>query len=187
MAVTPSGTISLADINTATGDSATTQISLGGTAGRCLSNTAEGATVSMSDLRGKTCAGGYVTVGSSSSTSKGITTIRYGFVDASTGSATVGNLATYITTATGFAALNASSSSSSSYTSWAGQFNIICSASPGTMSARIKVGNNIMSTVSTVTYVSNTLVNPVATTTGATGIIAAANVGQTLKWVVVAL
>lgn len=184
MAVTPSGTISLADINTATGSTSTTQISLGGTAGRCLSNTAEGAAVSMSQLRSKTCAGGTITVGTQTTTAKGVTTTRYG---KSTwgGSITLGNMTSFpnLQNATDIVFI-VSSSSSSSFQTWSGNFDIAVSQIPPYLpTTRIKAGSNVMSTFNTVTTINSNLINPIQQRTP-TGVLGAADVGKTIKWVI---
>lgn len=190
MALTPSGTISLGDINTATGKSATAPISMSGTAVRGISNTTLLTAVSMSQLRNKNCAGGTITVGTRTVTGKGTTNISYGYSGSTYGSITQGNITTYpgLSTVTGIPALNVSAASNQSppYSSWAGSFNFNMPASPGTLNGRVRVGDNdAMPLVSTVTYVAGTFVNSLSATTPL-GAMVAGNVGQTLDWVIVA-
>lgn len=189
MALTPSGAISLGDINTATGKSSTAPISMNGTAVRCISDTSNGAAVSMSQLRSKNCAGGSITVGTNTSTSKGVTTIYYGRTQFGQGSVTLGNITTYpnLTNVTAIQSLQttAASNNTPAYSNWVGQFNMTVTPSPGSINARIRIGsNNVMTTVSTVTFVGpNNLINTLAAR-NPTGIMTSADVGQTLDWVI---
>jgi hypothetical protein len=145
--------------------------------------------VSMSQLRNKTCAGGTITVGTLTQTIKGVTTTRYGMSSGSYGSATLGNLTTYpgLSTVTGFGAFftGASGNQSPPFSLWSGQFNLLSPTAISSWSGpRVRVGSNDpRPTITTVTYVGGTSVNSLSTSTPS-GIMIAANVGQTLDWVI---
>ena len=183
MAVTPSGAISLADINTATGKSATAPSSMNGTAVRCISNTDSGA-VSMSSLRNKIVAGGTITSGTKTVTGKGgVINVFNGYSKNSTplyGTLNNGNITT-IPTVTAVETLSGNKASTS--TTFSNQFNI--SATSGTAftgTIRAKVGNNSNQTLTYTTFIGPA--GPaIFNNTSVTPIIAAADVGVSLDWV----
>lgn len=188
MALTPSGTISLGDINTATGKSATAPISMNGTAARCLSNTSEGTSVSMSQLRSKTCAGGTITSGTRTVSGKGgVTTTETGYTTNASpayGAINNGNIVTYFPNATVIETMRASISSNSSL--YFNTFNIKGTSVTGFGgSPRLKVGSNPSITFSYVTFVSPGGPAVYTSNSNPLALVAAADVGVTRDWVVV--
>jgi len=155
MALTPSGAISLNDINTSTGKASGTQITMNGTAARCISGANTGA-VSMNAMRGKTVAGGTIIPGSRTTTSKGVTTITYGYISgiSSTSQPTLGNLATIFPTASNWNNMYAAKSSNQSF--YGGAFTIQTSTSSAVgynINFRARVGNTVNTDINYSTFV----------------------------------
>jgi len=157
MALTPSGAISMSDINVAMNRSSTTAISFNDNGPRCIANADTGA-VSMSAMRGKQVASGTISVVPTSATNKGVTTDYYGY-RAAMGSATLGNLTTipFFTSATGFNVFyGAKARNVSTYN---GVFNVLQTSAPSPIpSFRVKVGSNTSTAFTFQTFVGNTTV-----------------------------
>jgi len=181
MALTPSGAISMSDINTALNRSSTTAISFNDNGPRCIAN-ADTGSVSMSAMRGKQVASGTVTVGVSSATNKGVTTDYYGLREA-VGSATLGNLTTvpYFAPATSFSSLYGSDPRNSAL--FGGVFNVVQTSQPTTApSFRVKVGGNTSTAFTFSTFVGNTAIFSAGTSL-TSAFIGSADASTTRTWV----
>ena len=146
MSLTPSGAISLNDINTATGKASGTQITMNGTAVRCISDTNSG-TVSMSSLRGKNVAGGTITAGTKTTSGKSGTTVANGY-NTNTPAPTYGtiNAGTMSTLWTGFTSIESLQTTRVGTGSYNNACNIRATSSAGmggsTLRTRIGSTNN---------------------------------------------
>jgi len=158
MALTPSGAISMSDINVAMNRSSTTAISFNDNGPRCIANADTGA-VSMSAMRGKQVASGTIAVVPSSATNKGVTTDYYGLRSGFPTTVTLGNLTTipFFTAATGFNAFyGAKARNVSTYN---GVFNVLQTSTSGAApSFRIKVGSNASAAFTFQNFVGNTTI-----------------------------
>jgi hypothetical protein len=191
MALTPSGAISFADINTATGKSSTAAISMGGTAIRCISGTDSGA-VSMDQVRNKNVMGGTITSGTRSLSGKGgSTTIETGFALNSTppyGTITNGNITTVFPNALGFDQLATSNSSTSSTFVNRCYFRTTDATGMTSLSLRWKVGDNNNQTMSYITTVSGgSAIIVLYSNSPLTEMVVAGDVDATRDWVMVKL
>jgi hypothetical protein len=187
MALTPSGAISLGDINTATGKSSTATITMDGTAVRCISDTNSG-TVSMSSLQGKNVAGGTITAAISSSTSKGVTTTRWGRDNqAGTGSTTIGNIATLwpnVNTAAAIPIPSFFSAKASNVSTYSSVLNVLGTSSLGwNATFRLRVHNNNNAVLQVASYVANTQIYSSTAAYNTVQIITANDVGVARDWV----
>jgi len=185
MALTPSGTISLGDINTATGKSATAPISMSGTAVRCISGTTLLTAVSMSQLRNKNCAGGTITAGTRTVSGKSGTNTSNGYTSNASviyGSITPGNITTFYPNATSIETL--SSSQTNGTGNFANTFNVRGTSSAGFGNVvNIQVGDNNRLSLNLVTFVTPS--GPaVYTLSSPNPLVAAADVGATRDWVI---
>lgn len=185
MALTPSGTISLGDINTATGKSSTAPISMNGTAVRCISDTNSG-TVSMSSLRGKNVAGGTITSGTKTTSGKSGTTVANGFntntPPPTYGTIDVGNMSTLWTGFTSIENLQTSRTGTGNYTN---SCNIRATSSAGMSGStlRTRIGSTDNVGLVYVTYVSPTGPGIFTNSSATFQMISSADVGVTRDWV----
>jgi hypothetical protein len=126
-------------------------------------------------------------VGTLTQTIKGTTTTRYGMSGTTYGSVTLGNLTTYpgLSAVTGINTFltSASSSQTPPFSQWSGQMNFSAPSAPPAISGRLRVGNNnVMPSYSTVTYVAGSMINSFSVSSPL-GVMVAADVGETLDWV----
>ena len=185
MALTPSGAISLSDINTATSKSSTASISMNSTAVRCISDTNSGA-VSMSSLRGKNVAGGTITSGTKTTSGKSGTTVANGY-NTNTPSPTYGTISAgnMSTLWTGFTSIETFQTTRVGTGNYSNTCNIRATSSAGmsgsTLRTRIGSTNNVGLVYST--YISPTGPGIWNLSSASVEMISSADVSVTRDWV----
>jgi len=185
MALTPSGAISLNDINTSTGKSSGTPISMSGTAVRCISDTNSGA-VSMSALRGKNVAGGTITSGTKTTSGKSGTTVANGF-NTNTPAPTYGTIGvgTMSTLWTGFNSIESLQTTRVGTGNYNNACNIRASSSAGMSGStlRTRIGSTDNFGLAFGTYIGSPGTGFFGTLSATFQMISSADVGVTRDWV----
>ena len=192
MAVTPSGQISMSDINVAINKAAGTTISMNTGAVRCISNTATSSLVDMNSLRNKTVAGGTITANTATTSSKGVTTVSYGRVGSPLGTISNGNLSTIFSTVQNPAWDPFQSQKASNSATYSAQISILTNTTSSSgygVNYRLKIGDsNLTVLINYSTFVTTgastgRAVYTLSATTNSAFFITASDVGVARDWV----